>query len=242
MTSLDSFRCCKTLQVGSKSYAYFSLPIAERNGLKGISRLPFSMKVLLENLLRFEDGKTVTRILTDDQLARQHQAGPAGGHTDLGHRRAQGLGVRVGRAGVDLLLVTELHAVSRGDHREARHHAGQAVARVGDASAVVRRAIGRDRSQRHAGRFFARRGALARLGVEQLDDGLRGPRLRDEVPGVDPHATGPWRIQRKRYGAKGLSDSSQRRPPGTSATSVVGPTTSAIQASSAAVAGRNAPA
>jgi aconitate hydratase len=61
MTSLDSFRCCKTLQVGSKTYAYFSLPTAERNGLKGISRLPFSMKVLLENLLRNEDGRTVTR-------------------------------------------------------------------------------------------------------------------------------------------------------------------------------------
>ncbi len=61
MTSLDSFRCCKTLQVGSKSFAYFSLPTAERNGLKGISRLPFSMKVLLENLLRNEDGRTVTK-------------------------------------------------------------------------------------------------------------------------------------------------------------------------------------
>src|SRR5689334_18556342 len=61
MTSLDSFRCCKTLQVGSKSYAYFNLPTAERNGLKGISRLPFSMKVLLENLLRSEDGRTVTK-------------------------------------------------------------------------------------------------------------------------------------------------------------------------------------
>ncbi len=61
MTSLDSFRCCKTLQVGSKTYAYFSLPTAERNGLKGISRLPFSMKVLLENLLRNEDGRTVTK-------------------------------------------------------------------------------------------------------------------------------------------------------------------------------------
>src|SRR6202158_2426979 len=61
MTSLDSFRCCKILQVGSKSYAYFSLPTAERNGLKGISRLPFSMKVLLENLLRNEDGKTVSK-------------------------------------------------------------------------------------------------------------------------------------------------------------------------------------
>ena len=61
MTSLDSFRCCKPLQVGSKTYAYYSLPIAERNGLKGISRLPFSMKVLLENLLRNEDGRTVTK-------------------------------------------------------------------------------------------------------------------------------------------------------------------------------------
>ena len=61
MPSLDSFRCCKTLKVGSKSYAYYSLPIAERNGLKGISRLPFSMKVLLENLLRNEDGRTVTK-------------------------------------------------------------------------------------------------------------------------------------------------------------------------------------
>ncbi len=61
MTSLDSFRCCRTLKVGSRSYAYYSLPVAEKNGLKGISRLPFSMKVLLENLLRNEDGRSVTK-------------------------------------------------------------------------------------------------------------------------------------------------------------------------------------
>jgi aconitate hydratase len=61
MTSLDSFRCCKTLKAGGKTYAYYSLPTAERNGLKGISRLPFSMKVLLENLLRNEDGRTVSK-------------------------------------------------------------------------------------------------------------------------------------------------------------------------------------
>lgn len=61
MTSLDSFKCAKTLKVGSKTYAYYSLPAAEKNGLKGISRLPFSMKVLLENLLRNEDGTTVTK-------------------------------------------------------------------------------------------------------------------------------------------------------------------------------------
>ncbi|HZL29747.1 MAG TPA: aconitate hydratase AcnA [Pseudolabrys sp.] len=61
MTSLDSFKCCKTLKAGGKTYAYYSLPVAEKNGLKGISRLPFSMKVLLENLLRNEDGRTVTK-------------------------------------------------------------------------------------------------------------------------------------------------------------------------------------
>src|ERR1700738_4516031 len=61
MTSLDSFRCCRTLKIGSRTYAYYSLPAAEKNGLKGISRLPFSMKVLLENLLRNEDGRSVTK-------------------------------------------------------------------------------------------------------------------------------------------------------------------------------------
>jgi aconitate hydratase len=61
MTSLDSFKCCKPLKVGSKTYAYYSLPVAEKNGLKGISRLPFSMKVLLENLLRNEDGRSVSK-------------------------------------------------------------------------------------------------------------------------------------------------------------------------------------
>ena len=57
----DSFKCRRTLKVGSKSYTYFSLPQAEKNGLKGISKLPYSMKVLLENLLRHEDGHTVTK-------------------------------------------------------------------------------------------------------------------------------------------------------------------------------------
>ena len=59
--SLDSFKSRKTLKVGTKSYAYFSLKAAEKNGLAGISKLPFSLKVVLENLLRFEDGRTVTK-------------------------------------------------------------------------------------------------------------------------------------------------------------------------------------
>jgi aconitate hydratase len=61
MTSLDSFKCRKTLKVGAKTYIYYSLPAAETNGLRGISKLPFSMKVLLENMLRHEDGRSVTK-------------------------------------------------------------------------------------------------------------------------------------------------------------------------------------
>ncbi|MDE2184916.1 MAG: aconitate hydratase AcnA [Alphaproteobacteria bacterium] len=59
-TSLDSFKSRRTLTAGGKTYTYFSLAAAEKNGLKGISRLPYSLKVLLENLLRHEDGKSVT--------------------------------------------------------------------------------------------------------------------------------------------------------------------------------------
>jgi len=57
--SPDTFKCKKTLRVGGKSYEYFSLPDAEKNGLAGISKLPFSLKVLIENLLRHEDGRSV---------------------------------------------------------------------------------------------------------------------------------------------------------------------------------------
>ncbi|MEC9343143.1 MAG: aconitase family protein, partial [Pseudomonadota bacterium] len=60
LDSLDSFKCRKSLNAGGKDYVYYSLVEAEKNGLDGISRLPFSLKVLLENLLRFEDGRSVT--------------------------------------------------------------------------------------------------------------------------------------------------------------------------------------
>ena len=59
-TGQDSLKTRSTLTVGGKAYAYYSLPKAAE-ALGDISRLPFSMKVLLENLLRFEDGVTVTR-------------------------------------------------------------------------------------------------------------------------------------------------------------------------------------
>jgi aconitate hydratase len=59
-TGQDSLRTRSTLEAGGKSCAYYSLAKAAET-LGDISRLPFSMKVLLENLLRFEDGETVTR-------------------------------------------------------------------------------------------------------------------------------------------------------------------------------------
>lgn len=61
MASLDSFNCRRTLNVEGDDYVYFDLKEAEKNGLSGISRLPASLKVLLENLLRHEDDKTVTK-------------------------------------------------------------------------------------------------------------------------------------------------------------------------------------
>ncbi len=57
---LNSLETRHTLQVDDKTYHYFSLPEAERLHFKGIGQLPYSLKVLFENLLRFEDGVTVT--------------------------------------------------------------------------------------------------------------------------------------------------------------------------------------
>lgn len=61
MTSLDTLNTRRNLKAGRKTYSYYSLAAAEEAGLTGISRLPVSMKVLLENLLRHEDGVSVTR-------------------------------------------------------------------------------------------------------------------------------------------------------------------------------------
>ncbi|HEX5779166.1 MAG TPA: aconitate hydratase AcnA [Xanthobacteraceae bacterium] len=61
MTSIDSYKSRKTLKIGSKTYQYYSLKAAEAAGLKDASKLPFSLKVLLENLIRHEDGRTVSK-------------------------------------------------------------------------------------------------------------------------------------------------------------------------------------
>ena len=59
MTSIgqDSLKTRRTLDVEGKSYEYFSIPEAEKS-IGDVSRLPVSLKILLENILRFEDGKS----------------------------------------------------------------------------------------------------------------------------------------------------------------------------------------
>ncbi|MEA3032256.1 MAG: aconitate hydratase, partial [Sphingomonadales bacterium] len=82
----DSLQTRSQLQVGAKSYAYYSLEKAAA-ALGSISRLPFSMKVLLENLLRFEDGKTVTR--ADIEALVAWQDNPSGPAREIQYRPAR---------------------------------------------------------------------------------------------------------------------------------------------------------
>jgi aconitate hydratase len=60
VTGQDTAKTRKTLTVGDQSYAYYSIPAAEAAGLGQFSKLPAALKVVLENMLRFEDGKVVT--------------------------------------------------------------------------------------------------------------------------------------------------------------------------------------
>jgi aconitate hydratase len=80
MASNDSLQTRRELVVGDKTYAYYSLSAAEAAGLTGVSRLPVSMKVLLENLLRNEDGVSVGKedlqalaAWLDNKGAKEHE-------------------------------------------------------------------------------------------------------------------------------------------------------------------------
>ena len=57
----NSYNSLKSITINGKDYKYYSLLEAEKNGLSRISKLPKSLKVLLENLLRYEDDLTVTK-------------------------------------------------------------------------------------------------------------------------------------------------------------------------------------
>jgi len=82
----NSYNSLATININEKEYNYFSLKIAEKNGLKGIEKLPKSLKVLLENLLRYEDDKTVTK---DQILALQKWLKDKKSETEIAYRPAR---------------------------------------------------------------------------------------------------------------------------------------------------------
>ena len=61
MGSNDSFSSCATIDVGGEKLDIFRLDALTQAGFEDVETLPYSIRVLLENLLRYEDGKTVTR-------------------------------------------------------------------------------------------------------------------------------------------------------------------------------------
>lgn len=61
MTTIDSFKTLRQLDVNGIQYDYYSLPALESSDLKGMASLPYSLKILLENLLRHEDNLTVKK-------------------------------------------------------------------------------------------------------------------------------------------------------------------------------------
>ncbi len=82
----NSYKSLTSININGKEYNYYSLKIAEQNGLKGIEKLPKSLKVLLENLLRYEDGKTVTK---DQILALQKWLKDKKSETEIAYRPAR---------------------------------------------------------------------------------------------------------------------------------------------------------
>jgi aconitate hydratase len=79
----DSFQARDTLTVGDRTYTYFRLGALEGAGFSGISRLPYSLKILLENLVRFEDGRSVTK---DDVAALANWKPGSGVDTEIAYR------------------------------------------------------------------------------------------------------------------------------------------------------------
>ena len=84
--SRDTFNARRTLVVDGDEYDYFSLPDAANNGAGDSERLPMSLKVLLENLLRFEDDSTVG---ADDVRTLGHWAEASPGAKEIAYRPAR---------------------------------------------------------------------------------------------------------------------------------------------------------
>ena len=83
----DTSKTRKTLSVNGKSISYYSIPAATEAGLGDFANLPAALKVVLENMLRFEDGKTVS---VDDIKAFSDWADNGGkGDRELAYRPAR---------------------------------------------------------------------------------------------------------------------------------------------------------
>jgi aconitate hydratase len=113
----DTLKTRRTLDVDGRSYDYFSLAAAEQAGLAGIARLPYSLKILLENLLRHEDGRSVT---VDDLKAVAAWVEARRSDREIGYRPARVLmqdftGVP---AVVDLAAMRDAMAAMGGDVRK----------------------------------------------------------------------------------------------------------------------------
>ncbi len=83
---MNSFGSKSTLNVGNQEFDYFSLEKAEQSGVGPVSKLPFSLKVMLENLLRYEDGVTVT---AEDIRALAHSTTVPAGEKEIAFRPAR---------------------------------------------------------------------------------------------------------------------------------------------------------
>ena len=82
----NSYKSLTSIEINQNQYNFYSLKLAEQNGLKGIEKLPKSLKVLLENLLRYEDGTTVTK---DQILALQKWLKDKKSETEIAYRPAR---------------------------------------------------------------------------------------------------------------------------------------------------------
>ena len=203
MSSLDSFGARSTLEVGGRSYEIFRLDALQERF--DVARLPYSIKVLLENVLRLEDGVSVDRrrrrgdrLLGRGGRAQRRDPLPAGAGADAGlHRRARGR-----RPGRD----------ARRDGRDRRRPGEDQPAgrrRPGD------RPLGPGRRLRQRARLRRQRRARVRAqpralllpqvgpgGLRQLQRRAAGDR---DLPPGQPRAHRPGRLQpRARRHAAGL--------------------------------------
>ena len=189
----DTARTRRSLTVGDASYAYYSIAAAEAAGLGDFGRLPASLKVVLENMLRFEDGRTVTveDIRAFSEWAKQGGRNPR----EIAYRPARVL--MQDFTGVP--AVVDLAAMRDGDQGARRRPAEDQPAEPGRPRD---RPFGDGRRVRHAARVPAQRRPRVRaqhralpvpeVGAErlrQLPGGAAGhrhlPPGQPRVPGAD---------------------------------------------------------